>query len=101
VNNLISTHELTFSYRATELGEAVSRKVFSPTMVDLTSLFAGIEYWRGLWSSDDFRGQTLANCIEVIHADILGVWNLPNKDRVCPFFFVRIVLLCLGISVPL
>jgi len=38
------------------------------------------KYWRGLWSSDDFRGQILANCIEVIHADIVGVWNLPNKD---------------------
>jgi hypothetical protein len=55
-------------------------------MANLTRLFADIEYWRGLWSSDDFRGQTLANCIEVIHADIVGVWNLPDKDRVCLFF---------------
>ena len=55
-------------------------------MVDLTTLFADIEYWRGLWSSDDFRGQTLANCIEVIHADIIDVWNLPDKDRVRLFF---------------
>ncbi|KAI0276096.1 hypothetical protein BGY98DRAFT_736516 [Russula aff. rugulosa BPL654] len=39
------------------------------------------KYWRGLWSGDDFRGQTLASCIKVIHADIVGVWNLPNKDR--------------------
>jgi hypothetical protein len=55
-------------------------------MADLTGLFANIEYWRGLWSSDDFRGQTLANCVEVIHVDIVSVWNLPNKDRVCLFF---------------
>ncbi|KAN0107074.1 hypothetical protein V8E52_010519 [Russula decolorans] len=48
----------------------------------LTAIEVGrSKYWRGLWSSDDFRGQTLANCIEVIHADIIGVWNLPNKDR--------------------
>ena len=66
---------------------------------DLTRLFADIEYWRGLWSSDDFRGQTLANCIEVIRADIVGVWNLPNKDKVCLLFF-KVVLLRLGILVP-
>ena len=85
MSNLIFTHELTFSYHATELGEAVSIKVFPTVMVDSTISFADIEYWRGLWSSDDFRGQTLANCIEVIHADIIEVWNLPNKDRVCLF----------------
>ena len=60
-----------------------------------------IEYWRGLLSGDDFHGQTLASCIRVIHADIVGVWNLPNKDRVCPFFSSEVVMLCLlGISVP-
>ena len=55
-------------------------------MVNLARLFADLEYWRGLWSSDDFRGQTLANCIEVIHADIVGVWNIPDKNKVCLFF---------------
>ncbi|KAF8474333.1 hypothetical protein DFH94DRAFT_805789 [Russula ochroleuca] len=34
-----------------------------------------------LWYSGDFAGQTLADCVEVIHADIVGVWNLPDKDR--------------------
>ena len=97
--NLIFTHELTFSYHATELGEAVSRKSI-PHDDGRFILFADIEYWRALWSSDDFRGQTLANCIEVIHTDIVGVWNLPNYDRVCLFFSVRAVLLCLGLSVP-
>jgi hypothetical protein len=48
-------------------------------------LFADIEYWRSLWSGDVFRGQSLASCIKVIHADIVGVWNLPNKDNVCLF----------------
>ena len=41
-----------------------------------------IGYWNGLASSDDFAGRTLASCVEVIHADIVGVWNLPDKDRV-------------------
>ncbi|KAF8489076.1 hypothetical protein F5888DRAFT_1210533 [Russula emetica] len=38
-------------------------------------------YWRRLWSSDDFVGQPLANCVEIIHADIVGTWNLPDKDK--------------------
>ena len=54
-------------------------------MVELTRLFVDVEYWRGLWSGDDFLGQSHANCIEVIHADIVGVWNLPDEDRVCLF----------------
>jgi hypothetical protein len=28
----------------------------------------------------------VANCVEVIHADIVGVWNLPDEDRVRRFF---------------
>ncbi|KAH9998770.1 hypothetical protein BJV77DRAFT_980342 [Russula vinacea] len=35
----------------------------------------------GLWNSDDFAGQMLADCVAVIHTDIVGVWNLPDKDR--------------------
>jgi len=38
-------------------------------------------YWRGLGSSDDFAGRILASCVEVIHADIVSVWNLPDEDR--------------------
>ncbi|KAF8474332.1 hypothetical protein DFH94DRAFT_695408 [Russula ochroleuca] len=44
-------------------------------------LLAHIGYWRGLWYSDDFAGQTLADCVEVIRTDIVGVWNLPDKDK--------------------
>jgi hypothetical protein len=60
---------------------------------------ADVEFWRGLWSGDDFHGQTLASCIKVIHADIVGVWNLPSKDRVCLFFSSGLSCL-LRISVP-
>ena len=46
------------------------------------NLVGHIGYWNGLASSDDFAGRTLASCVEVIHADIVGVWNFPDKDRV-------------------
>ncbi|KAH9998778.1 hypothetical protein BJV77DRAFT_1147925 [Russula vinacea] len=38
-------------------------------------------YWCLLGSSDDFAGQTLADCAEVIHTDIVDVWNLPDEDK--------------------
>ena len=58
----------------------------SQNKVNSTKFLAFIGYWCLLGSSDDFAGQTLADCAEVIHADIVDVWNLPDEDKVCPFF---------------
>ena len=55
----------------------------------MTKLLTHIGYWRRLWSSDDFVGQALENCVEIIHEDIVGTWNLPDKDEVCLLFFCR------------
>jgi hypothetical protein len=55
-------------------------------------LLTRIGYWRRLWSSDDFVGQPLANCIEIIHADIVGTWNLPDKDKVRLLFSSVVVV---------
>ncbi len=68
--------------------------------VNLTRLLTYIGYWRRLWSSDDFVGQTLASCVAVIHADIVGTWNIPNKDKVCLSLFVAVCSAYLGKSVP-
>ncbi|KAI0285724.1 hypothetical protein BC826DRAFT_1050460 [Russula brevipes] len=32
-----------------------------------------------LWSSLDFAGQPLKNCVNIIHVDIVEIWNLNNK----------------------
>jgi hypothetical protein len=66
--------------------------------VNLTRFLIHIGYWRGLWSSDDFVGQPLANCVEIIHADIVGTWNLPDKDKVCLLFPSVVVVLLIEIS---
>lgn len=57
-----------------------------------TRLLAHIGYWRRLGSSEYFAGQTLANCVEVIHSDIVGVWNLPDEGRVCLLFIIFVLL---------
>ncbi|KAN0137937.1 hypothetical protein V8E53_004421 [Lactarius tabidus] len=37
-------------------------------------------YWRSLWSSLDFADQTLGNCVNIIHLDIVEIWNLNDKN---------------------
>ncbi len=68
--------------------------------VNSTSSLAYIGYWRRLWLSDDFVGQTSEKCVGVIHADIVGTWNLPDKDKVCLSLFVAVRSAYLGKSVP-
>lgn len=65
----------------------------------LTRSFATEGYWRVLWASDDFYGHTLAKCVEVIHGDIVGVWNFPDKDKVCLLFPFQFFLFHLRVSV--
>ncbi|KAN0136727.1 hypothetical protein V8E53_005497 [Lactarius tabidus] len=36
-------------------------------------------YWRSLWSSLDFADQSLKNCVNIIHDDIVEIWNLNDK----------------------
>jgi hypothetical protein len=62
-------------------------------------LLTRIGYWRRLWSSDDFVGQPLANCVEIIHADIVDTWNFPDKDKVCLLFSSDVVVLILENSI--
>jgi len=38
-------------------------------------------YWRGLWSSLDFADQPLKDCVNVIHTDIVEIWNLKDRDK--------------------
>ncbi|KAI9456366.1 hypothetical protein BJY52DRAFT_1224263 [Lactarius psammicola] len=39
-------------------------------------------YWRSLLSSLDFADQTLKNCVNIIHVDIVEIWNMDNKTKV-------------------
>ena len=39
-------------------------------------------YWRSLWSSMDFADQTLNNCVNIIHTDIVEIWNMNDRTRV-------------------
>ncbi|KAH9170100.1 hypothetical protein EDB89DRAFT_1980563 [Lactarius sanguifluus] len=39
-------------------------------------------YWRRLWSSDvDFAGYSLKSCMNVIHLDLVEIWNLSDRTK--------------------
>jgi hypothetical protein len=41
------------------------------------------EYWRGLCSSLNFPGRSLVKCLEIIHKDIVRIWNFNDENLVC------------------
>ena len=49
-------------------------------------------YWNNLWSSRDLLDQSLKNCVNIIHDDIVEIWNLNDKTGVgCPQLSVVLV----------
>lgn len=38
-------------------------------------------YWHNLMSRVDFDDQTLKNCVNIIHVDLVEIWNLSDKAR--------------------
>ena len=36
-------------------------------------------YWRSLWSNTDFADNSLKDCVNIIHYDIVDIWNLNDK----------------------
>ena len=39
-------------------------------------------YWCNLWSSLHFANQLLGSCVDIIHVDIVEIWNLCDKSKV-------------------
>jgi hypothetical protein len=39
-------------------------------------------YWSGLLSSVDFTQKKLQQCLDVIHRDIVAVWNIRDPNDV-------------------
>lgn len=63
------------------LGEVVSNVCFITASIP-TSFLAYAGYWRSLGSSRDFTDQSLGSCVNVIHEDIISVWNFDDRERV-------------------
>jgi hypothetical protein len=66
------------------LAEAVRYLRLCPLRADdLMACLLG--YWSGLVSGANFPGRTILDCLEVIHTDIIVVWDLNDPYKVLPF----------------
>jgi len=52
------------------LGQAILTKYFS------------LGYWRSFRSGHYFDGQALKDCLDIVHIDIVEIWNLNDRDQV-------------------
>ncbi|KAI0276081.1 hypothetical protein BGY98DRAFT_1188012 [Russula aff. rugulosa BPL654] len=58
-----------------------SREYIDPTEERTLVNCIPLEYWRNLWSSHDFAEQPLKSCVNIIHIDIIKIWNLYDRRR--------------------
>ena len=46
-----------------------------------------IGYWKSLKASPNFQGRTMKECLNVLHKDIVTIWNFDDQEDVrasCP-----------------
>lgn len=55
---------------------------FGPCRFLLTRVCVSPEYWSGLLSGTDFTGQKLQRCLDIIHGDIVSIWNIKDPSDV-------------------
>ena len=49
------------------------------------------EYWRAIASGIHFQNFTLKKCLEVIHKDIVAIWNIRDMEVVCSREYLKCV----------
>lgn len=57
-----------------------------PGIFNIAVVLSG--YWRTLQNSHHFANRRLKECVDIIHFDIVEIWNLNDKDGVRFSFFV-------------
>ncbi|KAI0245737.1 hypothetical protein BJV78DRAFT_262384 [Lactifluus subvellereus] len=71
------TSQITPVALAWSIAQGVSRDV----KLQASIVVGQSRYWRSLKSSHEFAGQTLEYCIDIIHTDIVDVWNLRDQNK--------------------
>jgi hypothetical protein len=59
-----------------------SREFIDLTDEPILRNYSPLGYWCSLSSSPDFADQPLQSCVNIIHIDIVEIWNLFDKNRV-------------------
>ena len=62
------------------------------------TIFCPVEYWCRLLSSINFAEHPLKSCVNIIHVDLVEIWNLDDKTGV-GFLTYLLRLLLMGPSI--
>ncbi|KAI0246863.1 hypothetical protein BJV78DRAFT_97371 [Lactifluus subvellereus] len=63
------------------LAWSIAQRVSRDVKLQASIVVGQRRYWRSLGSSREFVGRTLEYCIDVIHTDIVDVWNLRDQTK--------------------
>jgi len=59
---------------------AAAQRLNADIKIDASIDIGRLKYWSGLLSNTDFSGKKLRQCLDVIHRDIVSVWNIRNSS---------------------
>jgi len=62
------------------LNFAAAQRLDNGIKIDASIDIGRLKYWSGLLSKTDFTGKQLQQCLDVIHRDIVSVWNIRNSS---------------------
>ncbi|KAG8824273.1 hypothetical protein FRC19_002105 [Serendipita sp. 401] len=60
---------------------AIAQKASSIVKIEGCIAVGRLRYWKGLASSINFPGKTLETCLDVVHMDIVNVWELDDPRK--------------------
>ncbi|KAI0245740.1 hypothetical protein BJV78DRAFT_1365236 [Lactifluus subvellereus] len=63
------------------LAWSIAQRVSSDVKLQASIVVGQSRYWRSLGSSHEFAGRTLEYCIDIVHTDIVDVWNLRDQNK--------------------
>jgi len=62
------------------LNFAAAQRLNNGIKIDASIDVGRLKYWSRLLSKTDFTGKQLQQCLDVIHRDIVSVWNIRNSS---------------------
>ncbi|KAF8126039.1 hypothetical protein EV363DRAFT_1528881 [Boletus edulis] len=61
---------------------AIAQRVSISVKIALTMSVGEKRYWKALTASPNFRNQSMKACLDVIHKDVITVWNLNDPQNI-------------------
>jgi len=65
---------------SSSLNFAAAQRLDNGIKINASIDIGRLKYWNGLLSKTDFTGKQLRQCLDVIHRDIVSVWNIRNSS---------------------